>query len=627
MNIPQAQLEILRLWEAYQGGQISAQAYTQAVNQLQITDESGTFWHVDSATQKWYRYSGNTWVEAALPAQAALPSAPPPPPPANVAPLVRPPSRLPLWIGLGVILLAVVVGAVLFLSGAFTPGRPPAPLPTLTPAAAVLSSPTLGVVKSVPPAATRQPTQAAVPGPSATVPPAGPPATLPPKATATQAQQAGPTPPSASDFLKAGGPYLLSHDQDNVYFIQANRTDQINTERIVAPAALADMIAPRGGYMAFVTSNDSDGIHNLKLTIYNLAQKKAEKIIALTNTKTEPGPNAKPGDTAFEAVRSISETSASPLAWSADGRSLAFIGVMDGYSSDLYSYNLDTDKITHLTDGPSQAYAPSWSPDGKYIVQFGVTGFGTGAGYAMAGAWAAAADNSSIISLYKPSGGGESTLGWVDANNVLVYGWSVVCGSSSLRLVTLDPLKVTTLVPGCFGSIAYDPGSHAIAMSIDDMTSQGPGQEQMGLYLVGLDGKLTRLNPGNFSSAAALPNAGVVWGQAAKGSPAAYSLDGQALSLPTNVLKDVPLVAPGGKVWAWSGGKYDNQPGLWVGSPGAGDAKKIFDGKISSPAWAGSNAALAFISDGKLYFAVAPGYQPTAVVSTIPAAELVWAAP
>ena len=139
MNIPQAQLEILRLWEAYQAGQISAQAYTQAVNQLQITDESGTFWHVDSATQKWYRYNGTAWVEAALPAQAALPSSPPPPPPAGVAPLVGSRSSLPLWIGLGIILLAVVVGAVLFLSGAFTPGQPAAQLPTLTPAAAVLS--------------------------------------------------------------------------------------------------------------------------------------------------------------------------------------------------------------------------------------------------------------------------------------------------------------------------------------------------------------------------------------------------------------------------------------------------------------------------------------------------------
>jgi hypothetical protein len=625
MNIPQAQLEIMRLWEAYQSGQISAQAYTQAINNLQISDESGTFWHVDSASQKWYRYDGTAWVESPLPTQGTVPSTPPPPPPAEVAPLPGPRSRLPLWIGLGVIGLVVVVGAVLFLSGAFKPGGPAAQLPTLTQAADVLPSPTLPQ-KSPSPDATLPPTPLPTIKPSATSAPS-PTVTLPPKATATLAKQPTPTPPSAADFLKAQGPYLLSRDQDNVYLIQAKRSDQINTEQIVAPAALADMVAPHGGRVAFVTTNDPDGIHNLKLTIYNLAQKKAEKVIALTTDKTEPGPSAMPGDPSFEAVRSITETSASSLAWSPDGRNLAFIGVLHGPSSDLYTYHLDTDTITHLTDGPSQAYAPSWSPDGTYVLQFGVTGFGTGAGYAMAGAWAARADDTKVISLYKPSGGGESTLGWVDGNTVLVYGWSVICGSSSLRLVTIDPLKVTPLVPGCFTGVAYDRVSHAIVLSIDDITSQGPGQEPKGLYLVGLDGKLTRLASGDFGETGALSNAGAVWGYNNKGSSVAYTLAGKALSLPTNVPKDMPLVAPGGKVWAWGLGKYDVKPGLWVGAPGAGDAKQVFSAEISAAAWTASDAALAFVSAGKLYFAPAPGYKPVAAGSTFPARELVWAAP
>ena len=60
------------------------------------------------------------------------------------------------------------------------------------------------------------------------------------------------------------------------------------------------------------------------------------------------------------------------VAWQpGDGRLLAFIGASNGPTADLYLYDTQTREITQLTDGPSQAVLPVWSPDGQYILHLG----------------------------------------------------------------------------------------------------------------------------------------------------------------------------------------------------------------------------------------------------------------
>ena len=622
MNIPQAQQEIRRLTELYQGRQIGPEAYILAVNQLQISDEAGSIWNVDGSTLKWYRYNGQAWVEQAPPFVPTSP-VPWPPPSPDAAPLPHyGRSHLPLWIGLGVVVF-LVAAAGLILSGVFQPGPKTSTLPTLTQVPAVAVTPVEGSPVA---AATKTftPRAATATQPAATAAPTMPPtATLLTIATRPPARPS-PTPPNLADFLNPQGPWLLSRDADNIYLIQAKRTDKINPEKVVAPASLADMIAPKGGYLAFITSSDPEGLRALKLILYNLASQQVEKVIDLTTPKTEPGPTAMPGDAAFEAVRSI--TNYPSLAWSPDGRVLAFIGVQDGPSSDLYSYALDTQKVTHLTNGPSQAYSPSWSPDGKYIVQFGVTAFGTGAGFSMAGAWAARADDSGVISLYKPEGSGENVLGWVDANIVLVYGWKAVCGNYNLRSVSIQPLKVTTILAGCFSNVAFDPASHTIALAINQITSEGPVQVQSGLYLLKLDGSLHSLSPGDVYLVALPENSGAVWGYATGKGALAFTLAGKALIQPPGAPQDIPRAAPGGKVWAWAAGQIDKTPGLWIGPP-TGGAQKVFSDSVASAAWISSGAALAFMSGDQLYFAPAPTYQPVLYGGTFAASEVIWVSP
>lgn len=54
------------------------------------------------------------------------------------------------------------------------------------------------------------------------------------------------------------------------------------------------------------------------------------------------------------------------LTWSPNGKDIAFSGMVEG-QSDIFSYNLDTKKVTQLTNDEYSDYAPNFSPDGLSI--------------------------------------------------------------------------------------------------------------------------------------------------------------------------------------------------------------------------------------------------------------------
>ena len=624
MDITQALQEIQRLREMVERGELPRTAFTQAVNKLQITDAAGAAWHVSGATLRWFRFNGQTWVEAAPP----LPLAPPIPPPAPgagwmpapspyQAPAVPRGSRLPLWIGLGTLAVLVIAAAAALLSGTFQAGNPGSPVLNATLVVPATASPTPSQKPPTPSAVpTATPNKTALAQASASVPPVTPTRPSP-----------SPTLPSAADYLPASGPWLLSKDQDNLYLIQAKKTIPLNTDKLIASGSLAALTAPKGGHVAFITATDPGRMRGLKLNIYNLAAQKMERVIALTSAKTEPGPNNLPGDPVFEAVRSITDFTS--LAWSPDGRQLAFIGVQDGPSSDLYLYGLDSQKVTRLTDGPSQAFSPSWSPDGKYIVQFGASGFGTGAGIGMLGAWATRAEDASSIELYKPQSSGEIVLGWANAHTFLVYGFSPACGLYNLRAVDIQPLKVTPVFSGCFNAADYDPASASILLGISqgqaDLCSCGTKVDG-GLYLLKLDGSLNRFDPSDYFHVAWLKNASTAWGSAENKGGLAFTPAGKAIALPAGLPGGAPLVAPGGKAWVWTASASAKQPGLWIGSPESG-APRVSALPVSSAVWTANGSALLFLSDANLYAARGPAYQPVVLVGTFAASEIGWAAP
>ena len=152
------------------------------------------------------------------------------------------------------------------------------------------------------------------------------------------------------------------------------------------------------------------------------------------------------------------------LAWSPDGTRLAFIGAQDGPTADLYVYSASDGSITRLSSGSSQAYQPTWSPDGQYIVHGGsgamdLTGQGS---FNTEAIWAARSDGSAIINLYQPESSGESFCGWTDLHTFLVYSWLPDGRPGNLRTFNIDTGKSISVWPGSlFPDGASGPGIFA----------------------------------------------------------------------------------------------------------------------------------------------------------------------
>ncbi len=71
------------------------------------------------------------------------------------------------------------------------------------------------------------------------------------------------------------------------------------------------------------------------------------------------------GQTNTQSLKDIGEFS--NLSWSPNGEDIAFTGLKEG-QSDLYLYNLNTKKVTQLTNDKYSDYQPSFSSDGRHIV-------------------------------------------------------------------------------------------------------------------------------------------------------------------------------------------------------------------------------------------------------------------
>jgi hypothetical protein len=98
--------------------------------------------------------------------------------------------------------------------------------------------------------------------------------------------------------------------------------------------------APQGDRLAYFVRTEKDR----SLILQNVVSKKIEVRIPMNTVDAPESPDISP-----------------------DGRQLAF-SASSGVITDIYTVNLDTKDIVNLTKDAMADYAPTWSPDGRFIV-------------------------------------------------------------------------------------------------------------------------------------------------------------------------------------------------------------------------------------------------------------------
>nr|MBC8504703.1 hypothetical protein [Chloroflexota bacterium] len=315
-------------------------------------------------------------------------------------------------------------------------------------------------------------------------------ATTPPEESASEEPVSESAPASIPEApLSQKGPWTIFLAKDGIWALNQNGSGltHLVDDTVVAPSDLSAGVY--GSYLAFMTASDAYTLQDLTLKILKLPEGTVETITPIIAPENQPGDNPEICDPKHEAARAV--TIYNGLDWSPDGTQLAFIGAMDGPSADLYVYTPADGIITRLTDGPSQAYSINWSLRGDYIVHFGVSCFGTGAGFNMTGAWAADPDTGDVISLYKPSEeswGEEFVTSYWGAGDAFYIVTHSGCPARDLRLIDLQTQEITMVHEGCFWDYQVNPPEIIAVLNGPDFS------DKPGLYLYSPESPFPLLN-------------------------------------------------------------------------------------------------------------------------------------
>ena len=396
-------------------------------------------------------------------------------------------------------------------------------------------------------------------------------ASITPRPTLAASATEAPLIPTAP--LSSDGPWLLvltqpSASQWSFWAMNADGsglTQLVDHALAIYGAELRTSVSPHSGLVTFVDETENN-IPQLRLISL-----RDHEVITLATLMPPDFDWALLDEQHYQAaMQTYAAVTRSAGVWSKDGRSLAFVGAMDGPSSDIYLYSAATGEITRLTDGPTEAVSPVWSPDERYVLHGSATDLNygaSGAGYALTGVWAARPDGSGAHLAYPLDYRGfDRALGWISESLALVDSWEAFLDFWDLRTVDIESGETESVWAAGYTGRAFDPGTRTVLFYVPfpdgDIRCDVAGEP--GVYLLGLgDGTPRRV-------AGLEPNCthhGVTWSDEGE----LFFVETAAGVVPVTpegalvdiglTLRFVPSISPTGGLWAMSG------DGVWIGTP------------------------------------------------------------
>ncbi|NIS81228.1 MAG: hypothetical protein GTO14_13725 [Anaerolineales bacterium] len=410
--------------------------------------------------------------------------------------------------------------------------------------------------------------------------------------------------PTPDEALPTDGSWWAIMAEDGIYTVKPDGSGlkKLN-DQVVSMSMMGPFVegAPRGGYLAYTnwdTSTDEQ-------TLYLLSIPSGETKV-VTSLTPAMGPVYQ-GNQYHEATLYL--TSEAGIAWSPNGRHLAYVGFIDGPTMDLFVYSVDDSSMLRITDGTTPALYPKWSPDGKYIFHYGVPDLLTGGGPAIESFWVARADGSEDRKLLDGLDGGEMVIGWLDSQTLIVRSHDI--DPFNLRTLNVETGSEEALWKDHFREAALDAETGTLLLGVDQNIATRNPEVQQGLYLIQVDGepswRIVEDEPKE-----------LVWSDEAdlffvktEFGILAITLAGDFIDLDVPASSSrFPLVAPGTRELAWTGSE------LWVSKLTSGlddPPRQIFPEPVYQATWGPQGQHLLFISGSRLYVARTPEFSPVLV--------------
>jgi WD40 repeat protein len=413
-----------------------------------------------------------------------------------------------------------------------------------------------------------------------------------------------------SPTLEPDGPWLVYPAPDGgglrAYDVEAAITIDIHLPKPVIARDLTTGLRPNGAAL-YIRAGSPLNTDELAIYRVTLPEGEVTVLTPLLSILLQRRIINEQGTRAFDALAAV--TAPDGLAWSPDGRYLAFLAALDGDSSDLYIYDTLKEEIERLTGLYSQSQTPFWSPQSNWLLHqeladiepadpAGITGRSEGVFALRVPSY----DDQRTLYLPHPESINEVFLGWANTQTFVSY--SATDGfPRSLRLVNIETGEESFVLQRYFEKTAFDPLSGTLALVLGDENAALIGLTA-GVYLLPPDRAAFELLRAGIWHTLSWDSGGMFLASGPQGA-FAFSPEGEGVLLADE--GDLQLSPSGNWFLAWGDGLTTPVGLRLYQSPSGNFMQNITEKQVTRLFWQPDSQAFFLFSEGELFQVRFPG--------------------
>lgn len=318
--------------------------------------------------------------------------------------------------------------------------------------------------------------------------------------------------PTPYPSLQTDGPYLLFQKDEKTFVMldmdgDGQRKFQLPGNGFIKQQ-LENLVSPDGKWLAYFTGKDSEEPYDLALNLLSLENQTGFQVIKLIASDFPENLVLATEGLEFVGCSDLEckvslfmvgfREGIDSLAWSPDNKQLAFSAQIDGFSSDIYIFNIEEKTITRLTNEPENINRIFWSPTGEkilYDVSIEGSTFYIDTKWYLVDTTNTGLQNPitvTEISSWRP-------LGWFSES--LFFVSTAIDSPTYIDTMYIDINSKETKVvwPYIADRIILDSKNNQLVVSQEEISSSDYGtQQEEGTFVINLDGSLQKISSDSF---------------------------------------------------------------------------------------------------------------------------------
>jgi hypothetical protein len=304
------------------------------------------------------------------------------------------------------------------------------------------------------------------------------------------------------------------------------------------------------------------------------------------------------------------------LAWSPDGRFLAFTASLHNETSDLYVLDTLNDRIDRLNGLFTQNASPVWSPGGDWLISQEleyVHRLETWRSELVSGLRVPSFDSQNTIYIPPINSLEETFVDWLNPYTFISY--SITDSIPRLlRQVNVEELEDLLIFEDAFQQVAYDPGSGVMTFSISFATAITQGLSG-GIYRLVPDSPVQNLQAAGDWTQLTWDPGGMFVASGTQGV-LLFTPQGESILLPD--MGNARLSPNGNWLISWGDGEGSAAGARLFQSNNSNPLQTLIDQPVETLIWQPDSKGFFILSEGSLYHFVFPGLRPDEIIAGLP---------